>query len=510
MVFKLTDYDDDEEQQFTPTTNFAQDFTQAKAIELGLDPEIALNMIGAESGWNPNAVSPKGATGYAQLMPGTAGDLGVDIDNPLQNISGGVEYLDKQIDRFGPEKGVAAYNFGPGNIARGTPLPEETKNYVPKVLGRPLSTVPSFEPQATPPPTSSRRLSDLAQAQAEIGGLEALKSGALGELGKGSNLEGSDALAMALTALLPTLIGWGAGGMQGGAMGAQAGAAGAGLGLSGFAAEAKERENANKTIYSDAATQLAAKRGELKGIKDSIADREEQGVRDIYLEGNKFARSNQMARAIGKGAESPFGEQQQAKIQEYRAAAQSGVAALTAINNKFADKLGQRYLTEDGELDWAGIKQSGTALLEGALGAGTETDKFNSEMKTYISQLVKATSGTAASDKEQEYLTGIVQGSGLLPADVPTVYQNIASLVAKQQAQAQSYMQTAIAARAENPMGAVMDTFPKIQKMNQSRPSETQAPTIPSGARSITFADGSKGYHLNGVPYNLKGEALGQ
>jgi hypothetical protein len=288
MVFSLYDYDDEEEQQFTPTVDFAQDFARQKALDLGLDPELALNLIGTESNWNPEAKGTSGEIGYGQFMEPTARKLGVNRENPLENLEGSLTHFDDLVDKYGPQMGAVGYNAGEGAIKSGR-IPASTKEYVSKVTGTPLPDSPSFDSSSriSSLPSPNRRLADLAAAQEEIDGLQGIKSEALGSLGKGSSLTGQEALVTALTALIPTLIGWGSGGMQGAAMGAQAGAAGAGVGLSGFAAEAKEREAANKLAYSDAATQLAAKRGELKGIRDSIADREEKNKELEYMYGAK-------------------------------------------------------------------------------------------------------------------------------------------------------------------------------------------------------------------------------
>ena len=116
------------------------------ASEYGVPPDLVLKAMAAESGGNPNAVSPKGAMGLMQLMPGTAKDMGVDINNPADNARGGVKYLKQQLDRFGGDERLAlmAYNWGPKNVeafiatgkgADGQPVPEETKAYVAKILG---------------------------------------------------------------------------------------------------------------------------------------------------------------------------------------------------------------------------------------------------------------------------------------------------------------------------------------------------------------------------------------
>jgi hypothetical protein len=110
------------------------------AEKYGLDPNLAEAVMQQESGGRPNAVSPAGAVGLMQLMPGTARDLGVDPTDPMQNIDGGVRYLKQQIDKFGVAGGLAAYNAGPGRVMKiggqFNALPAETQNYVPSVMNR--------------------------------------------------------------------------------------------------------------------------------------------------------------------------------------------------------------------------------------------------------------------------------------------------------------------------------------------------------------------------------------
>ena len=66
-----------------------EDLARRTAASYNLPPEIFLRLINTESGFNQNAVSPKGAIGLTQLMPGTAQELGVDATNITQNIEGG-------------------------------------------------------------------------------------------------------------------------------------------------------------------------------------------------------------------------------------------------------------------------------------------------------------------------------------------------------------------------------------------------------------------------------------
>lgn len=108
------------------------------ATRNGVPPELFLRLVQQESGFNPNALSKAGARGLTQLMPGTAEELGVDPNDPLQNLDGGARYLRQQYDRFGDWRlGAAAFNAGPGNVQKygGIPPFEETQNYVRKILG---------------------------------------------------------------------------------------------------------------------------------------------------------------------------------------------------------------------------------------------------------------------------------------------------------------------------------------------------------------------------------------
>jgi len=105
-----------------------------------LSPSLLEAVVWQESRWREGAVSHAGARGLAQLMPGTARYLGVDPDDPMDNLEGGARYLREQLDRFDGdlEKALAAYNAGPGRVIRanGVPNIRETKAYVAAIMGR--------------------------------------------------------------------------------------------------------------------------------------------------------------------------------------------------------------------------------------------------------------------------------------------------------------------------------------------------------------------------------------
>jgi len=111
---------------------------KAAARRHGVPEDLFLRLVQQESGWNHGAVSPKGAAGLAQLMPGTAAVLGVDAADPAQNLEGGARYLRMMYDRFGNWRlALAAYNAGPEAVQKhgGIPPYAETTNYVKVILG---------------------------------------------------------------------------------------------------------------------------------------------------------------------------------------------------------------------------------------------------------------------------------------------------------------------------------------------------------------------------------------
>lgn len=111
---------------------------RAAAQKYDVPEDLFLRLVQQESGWNPQAVSDKGALGLAQLMPETAARLGVDASDPLQNLDAGARYLRQQYERFQSWRlALAAYNAGPEAVVKyeGIPPYAETENYVKTIMG---------------------------------------------------------------------------------------------------------------------------------------------------------------------------------------------------------------------------------------------------------------------------------------------------------------------------------------------------------------------------------------
>jgi hypothetical protein len=117
---------------------YGKDILKA-TLDTNVSPALVLAVIGIESAGNADAVSHAGAVGLMQLIPATAERFGVtDSTDPVQNIKGGVAYLDWLLKEFDndPLMVLAAYNAGEGAVKanNGVPPYAETRDYVPKVL----------------------------------------------------------------------------------------------------------------------------------------------------------------------------------------------------------------------------------------------------------------------------------------------------------------------------------------------------------------------------------------
>jgi soluble lytic murein transglycosylase-like protein len=121
-----------------PTTDPIDRIVQEAAERHKVDPALVKAVISTESGWNPHAVSRKGAEGLMQLIPDTAERFGVgNAFDPAQNVEAGTTYLKWLLDRYNGDlpKTLAAYNAGEHavDLYRGVPRYPETQQYVQKV-----------------------------------------------------------------------------------------------------------------------------------------------------------------------------------------------------------------------------------------------------------------------------------------------------------------------------------------------------------------------------------------
>jgi len=123
----------------TPPQTLDQ-LVRAAGNQNNIDPDLINSVIRAESGFNPNAISPKGAQGLMQLMPQTAGQLGVlNAMDPASNVEGGTRYLRELLSSYHNDlvKALAAYNAGPERVQQyqGMPPYPETQAFVARIIG---------------------------------------------------------------------------------------------------------------------------------------------------------------------------------------------------------------------------------------------------------------------------------------------------------------------------------------------------------------------------------------
>jgi len=142
-IHKAVDYLSKSKRNYKPSKSiFKKDYDiyiKKASLSSGVNTNIIKSVIGVESAFNQNAVSPKGAQGLMQLMPQTAKRFKVsDSFDPEQNIQGGSNYLKFLIKRYegNLEYALAAYNAGEGAVDKykGIPPYPETQHYVRKVL----------------------------------------------------------------------------------------------------------------------------------------------------------------------------------------------------------------------------------------------------------------------------------------------------------------------------------------------------------------------------------------
>jgi soluble lytic murein transglycosylase-like protein len=146
-----------------PSKEEMHGYIQAAAEKHQVPASFVKSIVAAESNFNCHAVSPKGAIGLMQLMPGTAEEYGVDPKVPQQNIDGGTRYLRVLMDKYHGyrdwmKRVTAAYNAGPRVVDRyrGVPPYRETRKYVARVLN--YFKQFEYEAKAAFTPKSSRTL----------------------------------------------------------------------------------------------------------------------------------------------------------------------------------------------------------------------------------------------------------------------------------------------------------------------------------------------------------------
>jgi len=147
-----------------PYENFITKYSKANSV----DPDLVRAVMATESGFNPVAVSNKGACGLMQLIPSTARRFGVvHVFRPEENIEGGIKYLRFLLDTFKNDVKlvVAAYNAGENAVKRigGIPHYRETINYVNRIVARYGDTYRPAQGAAAPPPSPEETLKALSK-----------------------------------------------------------------------------------------------------------------------------------------------------------------------------------------------------------------------------------------------------------------------------------------------------------------------------------------------------------
>jgi len=175
----------------------------SKSKKLGIDPRLTLAMAQAESGFNPDAVSPKGAIGLLQVLPSTGKDMNYtekDLRNPSRNIDAGLQYLNQNLIKFrDPVLAIAGYHAGPNHPYFSdpdkNPLPQDTIAHVTNIKnlgGFTESPKEDTSGEPPPPPPSETASEDDLRKQkaAMIGGLGGFGAGAVQTMFGGATPQG--------------------------------------------------------------------------------------------------------------------------------------------------------------------------------------------------------------------------------------------------------------------------------------------------------------------------------
>ena len=118
------------------TSHEIKDIIVKTAVSMGVDPCVALSIAKQESNFQNHRQNPSGAVGVFQLMPSTARRMGINPYNLNDNIKGGIMYYQMMYKKYGSmDLALAAYNAGPGNVARykGVPPFKETRAFISRI-----------------------------------------------------------------------------------------------------------------------------------------------------------------------------------------------------------------------------------------------------------------------------------------------------------------------------------------------------------------------------------------